>query len=309
MIAPPPAADVTADVVAADVVAADVARALAEDIGAGDATADLLEDLPARAYVIAKETAVIAGRPWFDACFRQLDPGMRIDWRIVEGERVAAGQVLCILAGRSRALVSAERSALNFLQTLSGTATRTHDYVAALAGTRTRVLDTRKTLPGLRIAQKYAVLAGGGSNHRMGLHDAVMLKENHIAAAGSIAAAAARARALHPALPLIIEVESLDELAQALQTGCTRILLDDFSAADLRAAVRLAAGRIPLEVSGGVELARLRDIADTGVDFVSVGALTKHVRAVDLSMRIGEPPEPPEPLVSPPPSPSPSPSA
>ena len=268
MIAPP-----------ADVVAADVARALAEDIGSGDATADLLEDLPARAYVIAKEAAVIAGRPWFDACFRQLDPGMRIDWRIVEGAHVAAGQVLCTQAGRS----------------LSGTATCTHDYVAALAGTRTRVLDTRKTVPGLRIAQKYAVRAGGGCNHRMGLHDAVMLKENHIAAAGSIAAAAARAQALHPALPLIIEVESLDELAQALQTGCARILVDDFSAADLRAAVRIAAGRIPLEVSGGVELPQLRDIAGSGVDFVSVGALTKHVRAVDLSMRIGEPPQSPSP--------------
>ena len=285
MTAPPPA----------DIVAADVTRALAEDIGSGDATADLLEDLPARAYVIAKEAAVIAGRPWFDACFRHLDPGMRIDWRVAEGARIAPGQVVCTLTGRTRALVSAERSALNFLQTLSGTATRTAQYVAALAGTRTRVLDTRKTLPGLRIAQKYAVRTGGGCNHRMGLHDAVMLKENHITAAGSIAAAAARARAMHPALPLIIEVESLDELAQALDTGCARILVDDFSDADLRAAVRIAAGRIPLEVSGGVELAQLRNIADTGVDYVSVGALTKHVRAVDLSMRIGEPPESPAP--------------
>jgi nicotinate-nucleotide pyrophosphorylase (carboxylating) len=274
----------------ADQVAADVARALAEDIGPGDATAQLLEDRPERAYVVAKEAAVFAGRPWFDACFHALDPAAAIDWRIAEGDRVAAGTVVCTIAGRARALVSAERCALNFLQTLSGTATRTAEYVAALAGTRTRVLDTRKTLPGLRLAQKYAVRAGGGCNHRVGLYDAVMLKENHLPAAGSIAAAAARARALHPALPLIIEVESLDELGQALATGCTRILVDDFSEADLREAVRRAAGRIPLEVSGSVELGRLQAIGATGVDYVSVGALTKHVHAVDLSLRLGPPP-------------------
>jgi nicotinate-nucleotide pyrophosphorylase (carboxylating) len=273
-----------------DIVAADVARALAEDIGTGDATADLLEDAPAQAYVIAKEAAVIAGRPWFDACFLALDPAMRIDWHVAEGERVDAGRVLCTLAGRTRAIVSAERSALNFLQALSGTATRTAQYADALQGTRTRVLDTRKTLPGLRVAQKYAVRAGGGCNHRMGLYDTVMLKENHIAAAGSIASAAARARALHPSLPLVIEVETLDELAQAIDAGCTRILVDDFSPGDLREAVRIAAGRVPLEVSGGVELSRLREIAATGVDYVSVGALTKHVHAVDLSLRVGAPP-------------------
>ena len=271
------------------VVAADVARALAEDLGPGDATADLLDDGAGEAFVVAKEAAVIAGRPWFDASFLALDPAMRIAWRVREGERVAAGTVLCTLAGRARALVSAERCALNFLQTLSGTATRTAEFVDALAGTGTRVLDTRKTLPGLRLAQKYAVRAGGGHNHRLGLYDAVMLKENHIHAAGSIAAAAARARALHPALPLVIEVETLDELDQALATGCTRILVDDFDEADLREAVKRAAGRIPLEVSGGVELGRLRAIAATGVDYVSVGALTKHVRAVDLSMRMGVP--------------------
>ncbi|CAN5338642.1 carboxylating nicotinate-nucleotide diphosphorylase [soil metagenome] len=272
------------------VIDGDVSRALAEDIGAGDATADLLEDGPASAYVIAKEAAVIAGRPWFDACFLRLDPAMQIVWRVADGDHVAAGAMLCTLAGRARAIVSAERCALNFLQTLSGTATRTAQYVAALAGTHTRVLDTRKTLPGLRLAQKYAVRAGGGSNHRLGLYDAVMLKENHIAAAGSIAAAAAQARARHPDLPLIIEVETLDELDQAIATGCSRILVDDFSSADLADAVRRAAGRVPLEVSGGVELARMRDIAATGVDFVSVGALTKHVQAVDLSLRIGQPP-------------------
>ena len=274
----------------AEAVADDVARALAEDLGPGDATAELLPDGPQSAYVVAKEAGVIAGRPWFDACFRALDPGVRIHWRVHEGQPVAAGTVLVTLQGRARALVSAERPALNFLQTLSATASRTAEHVAAVAGTRTRILDTRKTLPGLRQAQKYAVRAGGGHNHRMGLYDTVMLKENHIHAAGSIAAAAAAARAKHPGLPLIIEVENLDELEQALAAGCDRILVDDFSADDLREAVRRAAGRIPLEVSGGVNLDRLPAIAATGVDCVSIGALTKHVQALDLSLRLGDPP-------------------
>ena len=274
----------------ADQVLADVHRALAEDIGVGDATAQLLPDVPAQAWVVAKEAGVVAGRPWFDACFRALDPEMRLDWRIAEGDTVAAGTVVVTLAGRTRAIVSAERPALNFLQTLSATATATARYVAAVAGTRTRILDTRKTLPGLRLAQKYAVRAGGGMNHRIGLYDAVMLKENHIHAAGSIAAAAAAARALHPALPLIIEVETLDELDQALATGCDRILVDDFSLESLREAVKRADGRTPLEVSGGVTLERLAEIAACGVDFVSVGALTKHVQALDLSLRLGTPP-------------------
>ena len=278
--APPDAAAITDD----------DARALAEDLGSGDVTAALLADEPQVAYVLCKEDAVLAGRPWFDACLRALDPQVRLDWRADDGDRVAAGTIVCTLAGRSRALVSGERTGLNFLQTLSGTATRTAEFVAALAGTRTRVLDTRKTIPGLRLAQKYAVRVGGGVNHRMGLYDAVMLKENHIRAAGSIAAAADAARARFPALPLIIEVETLDELAQALETGCTRILVDDFPLADLREAVRVAAGRIPLEVSGSVSLERLPEIAATGVDFVSVGALTKHVRAIDLSMKLGPPP-------------------
>ena len=274
----------------ADVVAGDVARALAEDLGSGDATAQLLPDDQDQAYVIAKEAGVIAGRPWFDACFLALDPAMQIQWRVSEGQAVEAGTVLVVLRGRSRALVSAERPALNFLQTLSATASRTAGYVAALAGSRTRVLDTRKTLPGLRQAQKYAVRAGGGLNHRMGLYDAVMLKENHIHAAGSIAAAVAASRALHPTLPLIVEVETLDELDQALAAGCDRILVDEFSEDDLREAVRRAAGRIPLEVSGGVTLERLPAIAATGVDYVSIGALTKHVQALDLSLRLGPPP-------------------
>lgn len=273
-----------------ETVAMDVARALAEDIGAGDATATLLDDVPATAWVVCKDAAVIAGRPWFDTVFRQLDPAMAITWRVTEGEAVTPGTVLCTLAGRSRALVSGERTALNFLQTLSATATTTAAHVAALAGSRTRVLDTRKTLPGLRLAQKYAVRAGGGENHRIGLYDAIMLKENHIAAAGSIGAAYTRAKHLHPSLPVIIEVETLAELDEALRTGCTRILVDDFDEADLREAVIRAGGHTPLEVSGSVGLDRLPAIARTGVDYVSIGALTKHVRAIDLSMRLGQPP-------------------
>jgi nicotinate-nucleotide pyrophosphorylase (carboxylating) len=274
---------------APELVQDDVARALAEDIGSGDVTASLLADEPAQGYVIAKEAAVVAGRPWFDACFLALDPQARLQWRVAEGEAIAAGTVVVEFQGRTRALLGAERCALNFLQTLSATATRTAEFVAAVAGTRARILDTRKTLPGLRLAQKYAVRCGGGDNHRIGLYDAMMLKENHIHAAGSIAAAAATARARHPQLPLIIEVEDLRELREALETGCTRILIDDFSLEDMREAVRIAGGRIPLEVSGSVSLERVREIAETGVDCISVGALTKHVRAVDYSMRLGKP--------------------
>ena len=278
--APPPA----------DQVDADIRRALAEDLGAGDVTAALLPDAPESAYLLCKEDAVVCGRPWFDACHRALDPGVRIDWRVAEGDRVRAGTVLAILEGRTRALVSAERSSLNFMQTLSGTATATAAHVEAVRGTRARILDTRKTLPGLRVAQKYAVRVGGGDNHRMGLYDAVMLKENHVRAAGSIGAAIAAARASQPHLPLIVEVETLDELRAALDAGCDRILVDDFDAASRREAVRIAAGRIPLEVSGGVDLASLRAIAEDGVDCISIGGLTKHVRAVDLSLKLGPAP-------------------
>ena len=279
----------------ADVVAANVAAALAEDIGPGDATASLLDDAPDRAYLLCKEDCVVAGRPWFDACHRALDPGVRIDWRCEEGERIAKGTVIATLEGRNRALVSAERASLNFLQTLSGTATITARYVDAVRGTGAAILDTRKTLPGLRVAQKYAVRAGGGMNHRMALFDAVMLKENHVRAFGSVAAAIARARALHPGLPLIVEVETLDELREALDTGCTRVLIDDFDAGARREAVRIAKGapyhgRIPLEVSGGVDLTTLRGIADDGVDCISIGALTKHVHAIDFSLKLGPPP-------------------
>src|SRR5690606_9099745 len=278
-------------------VEADVARALAEDIGSGDVTASLLPDTDDIAYLLCKEPAVVCGRPWFDACHRALDPAVRIEWRVAEGDRVEAGTVLATLEGRSRALVTAERTALNFMQTLSGTATTTAAHVDAVRGTRARILDTRKTIPGLRLAQKYAVRVGGGDNHRMGLYDTVMLKENHVRAAGSIAAAIASAHRLHPGLPLVVEVESLDQLREALDAGCDRILVDDFDPATRREAVRIAHGapydgRTPLEASGGVDLSTLRAIAEDGVDCISIGALTKHVHAIDLSMKLGPPPCP-----------------
>ena len=277
----------------ADAVANDVARALAEDLGSGDVTAALLPDTADIAYLLCKETAVIAGRPWFDACHRALDPEVVIEWRVAEGDRVQAGTVLATLAGRSRALVSAERTSLNFMQTLSGTATTTAHYVEAVRGTRAKILDTRKTIPGLRLAQKYAVRCGGGGNHRIGLFDAVMLKENHIRAAGSLTAAVHAARAAQPGLPLVVEVETLVQLDEALAVGCDRILIDDFDATTRREAVRIAGGRIPLEVSGGVDLATLRGIAEDGVDCISIGGLTKHVHAIDLSMKLGPAPDNP----------------
>ena len=270
-----------------EAIAADVARALAEDIGAGDVTAALLPDTADIAYLLCKQDAVIAGRPWFDACHLALDPGVVIEWRVGEGDRVAAGTVLATLSGRTRALVSAERASLNFLQTLSGTATTTAAYVAAVAGTGARILDTRKTLPGLRLAQKYAVRCGGGDNPRMGLYDTVMLKENHIRAAGSLTAAVKSARTAQPSLPLVVEVETLEQLDEALVIGCDRILIDDFDPQMRREAVRRAGGRIPLEVSGGVDLKSVRPIALEGVDFISIGGLTKHVAAIDLSMKLG----------------------
>lgn len=276
-------------------VEADVASALAEDIGSGDVTASLLEDRPDSAYLLCKEDCVVAGGAWFNAAHRALDPAVRIQWRCRDGDTVRKGTVMATLQGHSRALVSAERTSLNFLQTLSGTATVTATYVAAVARTPTRILDTRKTIPGLRMAQKYAVRAGGGNNHRIGLFDAVMLKENHIRAAGSLAAAVESARRLSAGLPLIVEVESLQQLEQALQAGCDRILIDDFDPATRREAVRIAHsppwhGRIPLEVSGSVDLAGVRTIAEDGVDCISIGALTKHVRAIDMSLKLGPPP-------------------
>ncbi|KJV30951.1 carboxylating nicotinate-nucleotide diphosphorylase [Luteibacter yeojuensis] len=266
---------------------ADVDRAFAEDVGPGDATADLLDpNATATAVLTCREDAVLCGSAWFEACFRKLDPGVRIEWLANDGDRVPAGSVLCRLAGKARALVTAERSALNFLQLLMATATVTSRYADALAGTRTRILDTRKTLPGLRRAQKYAVRCGGGTNHRIGLFDAMMLKENHIIAAGGIPNAVRDARRIHPSLPLIVEVETLAELAQAIDAGADRALLDNFTPAMLEQAVAYTAGRIPLEVSGNVEIGTLAAIASTGVDFISSGALTKHVQAIDLSLRL-----------------------
>ena len=265
----------------------DVRRAIEEDLGGGDVTADLLPaHAHAQARIITRDAAVLCGSAWVDACFLALDPAARIQWQVADGERVAAGALLCRVEGDARALVSAERTALNFLQTLSATATVTASYVDAVRGTRAKILDTRKTLPGLRLAQKYAVRAGGGHNHRIGLFDAVLIKENHIAAAGSIGAAVARARALHPGLLVETEVENFQELRDALDAGADRIMLDEFELHELAHAVAEVAGRVPLEVSGSVSLDRVRAIAETGVDYISVGALTKHVRAVDLSMRI-----------------------
>jgi nicotinate-nucleotide pyrophosphorylase (carboxylating) len=265
----------------------DIERAFAEDIGAGDATADLLGvDAHGRAELTCRDDAVLAGSAWFDACFQRLDPSVHIEWQLRDGQRATAGAVICQLSGRARSLVTAERSALNFLQLLSATATVTADYVAAVAGTGVRILDTRKTIPGLRIAQKYAVRCGGGHNHRIGLYDAILIKENHIIAAGGIAAAVSAARELHPGLLLEIEVENLDELGLALEAGVDRIMLDNFDLPQMAEAVRRTGGRTPLEVSGNVDLQTIGEFARTGVDFISVGALTKHVRAVDLSLRL-----------------------
>ncbi|HJW81820.1 MAG TPA: carboxylating nicotinate-nucleotide diphosphorylase [Acidiferrobacterales bacterium] len=265
----------------------DVRRALAEDVGSGDLTAPLVPDATAHAELVTREDAVLCGTAWFDEVFRQLEPRVRVAWLKRDGERIAAGSVIARLDGPARALLTGERSALNFLQTLSGTATRAARYVDALRGTRARVLDTRKTIPGLRRAQKYAVTCGGGLNHRLGLYDAVLIKENHIAAAGSVTAALAQARAAVTAdIPVEIEVENLDQLREALSAGATRILLDNFDLEGLRAAVRETAGRATLEASGGITLDNIRAIAETGVDCISVGQLTKSVSAIDFSMRL-----------------------
>ena len=267
-----------------------VSRALREDVGPGDVTAQLIApDATAPARVLCRESAVICGTAWFDETFRQLEPRVRVRWLTEDGARVAADSVLCELAGPARAILTGERTALNFLQLLSATATATARYVQAVAGTACRILDTRKTLPGLRAAQKYAVRCGGGQNHRMGLYDMVLVKENHIAAAGSIAAAVQGARALSPGLPVEVETENLEEVAAALATKCDIIMLDEFSLIDLQRAValnRAALRPAKLEASGGVSLERIAPIAATGVDFISIGGLTKHVQAVDLSMRL-----------------------
>lgn len=274
-----------------ETIRAQCAQALAEDLGptgiaAGDPSAALIpENKTLHAEIICREPAVICGRPWFDEVIHLLDHAIDIDWRVKEGEHVDANTVLCSLHGSARHLLSAERSALNFLQTLSATASQTHRFVQAIAGTGAQLLDTRKTLPGLRLAQKYAVRCGGGRNHRIGLFDMIMLKENHIIAAGSITQAVAQAKKQAPGIAIEVEVETLEELQQALDANITRILLDNMDLESLRKAVKLTAGKTPLEASGGVELETIREIALTGVDYISTGAITKHVQAIDLSMR------------------------
>ena len=262
-----------------------VAGAIAEDVGDGDLTAALLPDeLAAQAQVIAREPGVICGVSWFDEVFRQIDADVRIRWQVADGDRVKENQQLCLIEGSARSLLTSERTALNFLQSLSGTATMASRYARAVAGTGVRILDTRKTIPGLRLAQKYAVRCGGGHNHRIGLYDAILVKENHIQAAGSIAAVLQRAQQDFPDVESEIEVESLQELQQALDAGAKRVLLDNFSIGDLHIAVALNHGRARLEVSGGVTIEGIRELAGTGVDDISVGALTKHLQAFDLSM-------------------------
>lgn len=274
-----------------DALRADVLRsvitALDEDMHGVDWTAQLLPvEQRRRAYVVCREQAVLCGRPWFEAVFARLDPQMRVHWHVEEGAVMTPGCTVVELEGRTRALLTGERTALNFMQMLSGVATRTRDYVQQLSGTRTVVLDTRKTLPGLRLAQKYAVRVGGAQNQRIGLYDGILIKENHIAGAGGVAQALAAARALQAEVPIQIEVETLAQLHTALQHGASLILLDNFTLDQVREAVRVTAGRALLEVSGGVRLDTLRAIAETGVDRVSVGALTKDVQAVDFSMRL-----------------------
>jgi len=263
----------------------DVRRALAEDLGDGDISAEILPDnLVSTATVICRDAAVISGRPWFDSAFNVLDPEVKINWEVNDGETVQAGQTLCTLTGNARSLLSGERCALNFLQALSATASQTRQFVEAVKGSDATILDTRKTLPGLRQAQKYAVLCGGGSNHRMGLYDAYLLKENHIQAAGSIAIAVKAARAKHSDRSVEVEVENIDELEQALAAKADRIMLDNFDLPTLRQAVALNNGQVQLEASGGVSLKSIGQVAETGVDFISVGTITKDIRAIDLSM-------------------------
>jgi nicotinate-nucleotide pyrophosphorylase (carboxylating) len=264
-----------------------VRAVLAEDLGeGGDRTAALLPaDQQSRVELITREGAILCGRAWFEEVFRRLDPGIRIEWQLADGERAEPGQLLCRLSGSTRALLTGERTAMNYLQTLSGTATRARRYADAVAGLPVRLLDTRKTIPGLRIQQKYAVRCGGCHNHRMGLFDALLIKENHILAAGSITAALEAAFRVADGLPVEIEVESIAEVREALSAGATHLLLDNFDLDQLRRAVDLVAGKARLEASGGVTLETVRDIAETGVDDISVGDLTKDVASVDLSMR------------------------
>ncbi|URF03567.1 carboxylating nicotinate-nucleotide diphosphorylase [Cupriavidus campinensis] len=267
--------------------AANVQAAIAEDVGTGDLTGLLIPaDKPVRARVIVRESAVLCGQPWFDACMAAVDARLQVRWLKEEGARMAPDDVVCEIAGPARALLTAERPSLNFLQLLSGVATATRRYADLIAGTRARVLDTRKTLPGLRLAQKYAVRIGGGENQRLALYDGILIKENHIAAAGSITAAMQAALALGTDASVQIEVESIAELKEALAAGAKSVLIDNFTVPMMREAVEINRGRALLEVSGGVNAESIREFAETGVDRISVGALTKDVRATDYSLRI-----------------------
>jgi len=270
-----------------EVIRANVRAALAEDVGSGDITAALIPTgARASARVITREDGVLCGRAWVNRVFAELDASIALSWQVDDGESIAAGQQLFTLSGPTRGLLTGERSALNFLQLLSGVATRCRHYATLVAGTGVRLLDTRKTIPGLRIAQKYAVTCGGCYNHRLGLYDAFLIKENHIRAAGGIDRAVQAARHHAPGKPVEVEVENLDELEQALAAGCDRVMLDNFSLEQLTSAVELSAGRVELEASGNVNEHTLRSIAETGVDFISIGALTKDCKALDLSMRL-----------------------
>ncbi len=271
---------------------AQVALALTEDLGgelspANDITANLIPaDKQATAHIVTREDCTVCGTDWATSAFAQIDPAIRIDWAVADGDKVAADTRLATLQGPARGILTAERTALNFLQTLSGTATSASHYAAILADSQTRILDTRKTLPGLRLAQKYAVAVGGGKNHRVGLHDAFLIKENHIMSCGSITAAVTAAREAHPGKPVEVEVESLDELQLAIEAGADIVMLDNFTNEQVQRAVDITRGACKLEVSGNITDARLHSLAELGVDFISSGALTKHVQAIDLSLRV-----------------------
>ena len=260
--------------------------ALQEDVRDGDLTAGLIpEDSHSEATVVCRESAILAGQAWFDEVFKQVDTGIEITWHYNDGDEIPADSIICTLKGRSRSLLTGERSALNFVQTLSATATQTNHYVKAIEGTTTRILDTRKTLPGMRLAQKYAVTCGGGKNHRVGLYDMILIKENHIMAAGSITQAINNARALHPGIKIEVETENLAEFEEACAADADIIMLDDFDNETMRQAVANNPKKIPLEASGNVNMDTILGIAQTGVDLISIGAITKHIKAIDLSMR------------------------
>ena len=277
-----------------------IRMSLAEDIGSGDVTADLISvEIITQASIISLESAVICGIPWVNAVYRAIDPTIEIQWKVKDGDFISSYQTLSILIGKARSLVTGERAALNWLQTLSGTATEVNRYVEKLKGTPVRLLDTRKTIPGLRYAQKYAVCCGGGKNHRMGLYDAYLIKENHIINCSSIAQLIEKARDLHPEKTLEIEVENFEELQAALNAKADIVLLDNFDIEMIKKAVEINNGQAKLEISGNVTLENIREIAKTGIDFISVGALTKHLHAIDLSMRINSSPRGFEPLLPP----------